>query len=290
MQWLFFTTGDFMFDLSSIRPARPPYTGTLLPAVIHTFNFQVDIEEAETQRLSILAEALEQELASMSARGNSACTGLEPKRPELVKSLTRLSAQLRALHAEIQDLDAAYVGTDDSMGDIGDTASSSKQERELNESQSKFKAATSEVKKLHRKIMMLSHEERQGKNPILREIFDLANAARKDNDVRALEELLDAAKKYHRSASDRRSVLDFLKQKRQAFANMVKEMETKRIALRRSAPYTVHTLLEQGKVEEALSVFTSILENARGNLQDQINIARMKLRHIQDQRKQKADL
>jgi hypothetical protein len=290
----FFTSSSFFtfdFDLDFDRPEPPVYEGTLLPAVIHTFDFQVDIEEAETQRLNAVAQALEQELVTMTANGNLACTGLESERPGLVRRLTDLTAQLRALHAKIQDLDATCAGDKTETARVpGDSTPSSKQDRSLNEDQSKFKTATSVVKALHRKIMMLTHEERHGKNQILREIFDLANAARKNNDAGALEELLAAAKKYHQSAADRRNVLDFLKQRRRALANKIKEMQTRRMEIRQSAPYSVHTLLEQGRTEQALSVFTAILENARSHLQDQINIARMRLRHMQEAHKQKSGL
>lgn len=282
MQRFFFTTSDFLFNLSSCRPTQPPYTGTLLPAVIHTFDFQVDIEEAETQRLVLLAEALEQELVTMTVCGNTACTSLEPERPELVRRLTSLSTQLRNLHAQIQDLEDTGTASKKRPGssDSRFADSATRQEQGLNEDQSKFKAASSEAKSLHRKIMMLTHEERHGKNPILREIFDLANAARRDNDVGALTELLGAAKKYHQSATDRRSTLEFLKQKRKAYAGTIKDLTAKKRSVQNSAPYTVHTLLERGQREVALSLFTSILENARENLQDQINMARMKLRHM----------
>lgn len=290
----FFTSSSFFtfdFDLDFDRPEPPVYIGTLLPAVIHTFDFQVDIEEAETQRLNAVAQALEQELITMTANGNLACTGLESERPGLVRRLTDLTAQLRALHAKIQDLDATCAGDKTETARVpGDSTPSSKQDRSLNEDQSKFKTATSVVKALHRKIMMLTHEERHGKNQILREIFDLANAARKNNDAGALEELLAAAKKYHQSAADRRNVLDFLKQRRRALANKIKEMQTRRMEIRQSAPYSVHTLLEQGRTEQALSVFTAMLENARSHLQDQINIARMRLRHMQEAHKQKSGL
>lgn len=280
----FFTTSSFTFDFEfeSIRPTRPPYTGTLLPAVIHTFDFQVDIEEAETQRLVLIAQNLEQELVTMTARGNMACTGLEPERPELVRRLTSLSTQLRNLHAQIQDLEDTGTASKERPGssDSGFTDSATRQEQELNEDQSKFKAASSEAKSLHRKIMMLTHEERHGKNPILREIFDLANATRRDNDVGALTELLGAAKKYHQSATDRRSTLEFLKQKRKAYAGAIKDLAAKKRSIQNSAPYTVHTLLERGEREMALKVFTSILVNARDNMQDQVKIALTRLRYM----------
>jgi chromosome segregation ATPase len=180
----------------SSKPRPLTYTGTLLPAVIHTFDFQVDIEEAETLKLTLLAQSLEQSIASIVAQGNRACSSLEPERPELIKELKSLTTKLRSLHAKLLDLD-----TDLTLE--GPDAEEPPQAQISDEDKAKFKAAAQEVKTLHRKIMALTHEERYGKNPILRELFDMANTARKNNDASTLAELLSAAKKYHQSASDR---------------------------------------------------------------------------------------
>jgi uncharacterized phage infection (PIP) family protein YhgE len=273
----------FACDYTFSKPkAAPPYTGTLLPAVIHTFDFQVDIEEAETIKLTLLTQSLEQSIATITAQGNGACSGLEPERPELIKELKVLNTKLRTLHAKLLDLDA------DLTLEAPD-AEEQPQAQISEEAKAKVKAATQEVKNLHRKIMSLTHEERYGKNPVLRELFDMANVARENNDVEALADLLSAAKKYHQSASDRRQVLEFLKQKRKALLEKVKSMQAKVNEVKASAPYAVHILLERKQKEHALTLFTSILNHAKENLTVQIQVAANMLKERRaHQRKQKS--
>ncbi len=278
----FIFTQTFTSDYTFTKPKpKPPYTGTLLPAVIHTFDFQVDIEEAETLKLTMLAQSLEQSIATIIAQGNGACSGLEPERPELIKELKTLNTKLRALHAKLLDLDTVLAPEEPDVEE-------SLQAQLSEEAKIKLKEAMQEVKTLHRKIMALTHEERYGKNPILRELFDMANTARKNNDVDALSELLSAAKKYHQSASDRRHVLEFLKQKRKVLLAEVRSMQDKVNEAKASAPYAVHTLLERNQKEHALTLFTSILNHAKENLTVQLQVAANLLKERRAQRKQKS--
>lgn len=274
------------FEQSKGRRARlpAPYTGTLLPAVIHTFDFQVDIEEAETLKLTLLAQSLEQSITTVIAQGNAACSNLEPERPELLKELKTLTTKLRSLHAKLLDLG---LDTDPALEGL-DAEESTRAQASDEGDKARLKAALQEVKTLHRKIMALTHEERYGKNPILRELFDMANVARKNNDASTLYELLSAAKKYHQSSSDRRHVLEFLKQRRKALLEEVKSMQAKASEVKNSAPYAVHLLMERKQKEHALSLFTSILGHAKENLTTQIQVAAQMLKDRRAQRKQKS--
>ncbi len=269
---------SFFIDAFFLKspPKHPPYTGTLLPAVIHTFDFQVSIEEVETARLELLSKTMEAEVASMVFKGNTACSGLEPQRPQLIKNLNMMNERLKSLQEQIAHLQGQPFSSNEERTSQGPA---SVQAKALDKEQKQFKTAESKVKDLYRKIMMLTHEERHGKNLILREIFDLARLARKNNDVAGLAELLTAAQKYHQSASDRRRALEFLKQKRKSLSMSIDYLRTKMNEVKRSEPYKVHQLLTEGRQEEALSKFTNILENAREHLHHQINIAKL---HIKD--------
>lgn len=279
----FYYTTTF-FHQPDDRPKKPPYKGTLLPAVIEVFDLDIDLEELGVQKLQHVTTELEQQGNKMKADGNAACTALEPKFRKEIKKIESMQAHIRKIQAMIADAERqeqtkdqdalpdpedADDTDDEPIAPKADEASdeeteaemsrSERQARQLQREQARFKKASAKAKALHRKIMMLTHEERAGKNPQLRELFDLANVARSNNDVRALEGILKLAQSYN-SKQGKLAVLNYLRQKRVALKNHANALRNAISQIQQSPPYCIHLLQAEGKIDEAELLFSNLLE------------------------------
>lgn len=275
------TSGNFSLSYNSWQPAPPPppYTGSYLPAVIHVFDLDVDFEKARVAEIESKVEDLGKEIRRLATLANSACTTLEKDVPTKVASLQNLRARLATLQAKLIDLRRAQQENQDSEDTEEDakgtqtakpetepdpivtdhTTRAKVVEQELSDDLDRFKKASPEAKRLYMKIMNLVHENKYGKVEYLRELYELANLARKNNDTSALRGILKMAQQYH-SPQGKLAVINFLKSRRDALYQQYVQGTHQLQQVTQSPAYSIHSLLEQGNKDQALAVFNRILD------------------------------
>lgn len=282
------SSGNFSLSYNSWQPAPPPppYTGSYLPAVIHVFDLDVDFEKARVAEIESKVEDLGKQIRRIATLANSACTTLEKDVPTKVASLQNLRARLATLQAKLMDLRRAQQDTQDpdedekqetSRSDATETNETNESkdepdsiitdhttrakvvEQELFDDLDRFKKASPEAKRLYMKIMNLVHENKYGKVEYLRELYDLANLARKNNDTGALRGILKMAQQYH-SPQGKLAVINFLKSRRDALYQQYVQGTHQLQQVTQSPAYAIHSLLEQGNKDQALAVFNRILD------------------------------
>lgn len=297
----FFTTstttgGWHSFSYSMPEPPPPPYHGSYLPAVIHVFDYEVDLENAGVAALEKAVASLEQEGARLNNLGTQACVSLEKHIPEKLATMRELMAKFQVIQALIRDEMAKREAPaipetlpdhtpepDQETGQEHEHVLSAEHDTvnkrmaaQMTREQNKYKKASAKVKALHRKIMQLTHENKWGKVEHLYELYEMANAARTNNDEHALKGILQLAQQYH-SPQGKLAIMNFLKTRKAALQAHYRNLEDAVERVKGSPTFMVHKCLEQGETDYALDLFTRLVDNNAAGYRQAIAQAELQL-------------
>ena len=298
----FFTTstttgGWHSFSYSMPEPPPPPYNGSYLPAVIHVFDYEVDLENAGVTALEKAVASLEREGTRLNNLGTQACVSLEKHIPEKLATMRELMAKFQVIQALIRDEMAKREAPaipetlpdhtpepdpaneqpehEHVLSEEHDTANK-RMAAHMAREQSKYKKASAKVRALHRKIMQLTHENKWGKVEHLYELYEMANAARTNNDEQALKGILQLAQQYH-SPQGKLAIMNFLKTRKAALQAHYRNLEDAVERVKGSPTFKVHECLEQGETEYALNLFTRLVDNNAAGYRQAIAQAELQL-------------
>ena len=291
-------TGSFFTTSFNSAPKPKPYTGYYLPALIHVFDYEVDLEKATVADLEKKVSLIEQESNRLSNLGNRACISLEHLVPERIKKTTEMQRRLQHVqnlirlemkkkadlerqgetvlipeHPEPLDetiVPQAHVSEEDNEADeqISEHLRRTRRlEARLDKEQNSYKKASAMVRALHRKVMLLTHENKHGVSAHLRELYDLANLARMENNESALRAILALARQFH-SPQGKLAVINFLRSRKEVLVSHHQNLKATLNQLRQSPTLEIHARIERGDNQGALDLFESLLErNVEGIVQ-----------------------
>lgn len=266
-------------SLLEFQPVRKPYTGTLLPVLVQVFDYEVDLESSSVSHLEQVHASYANEARSICADLDRVCSSLEPqfkRQMQKIKDLQSKLAKLKDKQSNSKEAANAEPTGNSTDETISSGSGQARLEEMINKEKLSFKTASGAVRKLYRKIVMLCHPDRVGKDGYLSELFELATEARKNNDENALKQILEMAVRYSTSQG-KLQVLNFLRQKRKVLKTHINEAKQTLALLRRSPVSKVKTLLEQGRIDQAHAIYKDLLTTRIDELVQAVQLEEMRV-------------